>query len=181
MDKLIKIAITGPESTGKSLLSQQLADRYNTAWVPEFARVYLLNIERPYNYDDILEIAKGQQKSEEAFEPIAGKILFSDTELLVTKIWCDVKYGKCHPWIEEQVKMQDYDLYLLMDVDLPWEYDPMREHPESRDFLLNLYRKHLDELGFRYHLISGIGKERMKNAIRVVDDFALNKSTTKPL
>jgi len=181
MDKLIKIAITGPESTGKSLLSQQLADHYNTAWVPEFARVYLLNIERPYNYDDILEIAKGQQKSEEAFEPIAGKILFSDTELLVTKIWCEVKYGKCHPWIEDQVKKQDYDLYLLMDVDLPWEYDPLREHPESRDFLLNLYRKHLDELGFRYLLISGIGGERLKNAIRVIDDFALNKSTTKPL
>ncbi len=181
MDKLIKIAITGPESTGKSLLSQQLADHYNTAWVPEFARVYLLNIERPYNFDDILEIAYGQKKSEEAFEPIAGSILFSDTELLVTKIWCDVKYGKCHPWIEDQLKKQDYDLYLLMDVDLPWEYDPLREHPEGRDLLLNLYRVNLDKLAFRYCLISGIGEERLKNAIRAVEEFLLNKSTTKSL
>jgi len=141
LSKPVKIAITGPESTGKSVISQQLADHYTTVWVPEYARVYLLQIERSYNYDDILQIAKGQMESEKAFEPIANGLMFSDTELLVTKIWCEVKFGKCHRWIEDNIWMQDYDLYLLMDIDLPWEYDPMREHPARREFLFNLYKK----------------------------------------
>lgn len=181
MNNPVKIAVTGPESTGKSLISQQLADHYTTVWVPEFARVYLLQIERQYTYDDILEIARGQVKSEQAFVPIAGRVMFSDTELLVTKIWCEVKYGKCHPWIEAQLQRQQYDLYLLMDVDLPWEYDPMREHPDSRDHLFGLYKNELDRLGANYRIVSGTGEERLKNAIGYVDELLVNKSDNKPL
>ncbi len=181
MNNPVKIAVTGPESTGKSLISQQLADHYTTVWVPEFARVYLLQIERQYTYDDILEIARGQVKSEQAFVPIAGRVMFSDTELLVTKIWCEVKYGKCHPWIEAQLQQQQYDLYLLMDVDLPWEYDPMREHPDSRDHLFGLYKNELDRLGANYRIVSGTGEERLKNAIGYVDEVLVNKSDNKPL
>lgn len=181
MNNPLKIAVTGPESTGKSLISQQLADHYTTVWVPEFARVYLLQIDRPYSYDDILEIAKGQQKSEQAFVPIAGRVMFSDTELLVTKIWCEVKYGKCHPWIEAQLQKQHYDLYLLMDVDLPWEYDPMREHPDRRGFLFDLYKNELDRLGANYRVVSGMGDERLKRAIAGVDELLVNKSDNKPL
>jgi NadR type nicotinamide-nucleotide adenylyltransferase len=177
----LKIAVTGPESTGKSLISEQLADHYTTVWVPEFARVYLLQIDRPYTYDDILEIAKGQQKSEQALVPIAGRLMFSDTELLVTKIWCEVKYGKRHPWIEAQLHKQHYDLYLLMDIDLPWEYDPMREHPESRDFLFDLYKKKLNEMQVNYRIVSGLGEERLKNAVAIVDELLVNKSDNKPL
>lgn len=169
MSNLLKIAITGPESTGKSMLAQQLADYYMTVWVPEFARVHLLNIGRPYNYDDILEIAQNQRASEKAFEPLAKSVLFSDTELIVTKIWCDVKYQKCHPWIVEEVKNQHYDLYLLMDADLPWEYDPLREHPENRDYLLSLYKNELDLHGFNYEVVSGNGEARFQHALRYVE------------
>jgi NadR type nicotinamide-nucleotide adenylyltransferase len=181
LSKPVKIAITGPESTGKSVISQQLADHYTTVWVPEYARVYLLQIERSYNYDDILQIAKGQTESEKAFEPIAKGLMFTDTELLVTKIWCEVKFGKCHQWIEENFRKQDYDLYLLMDIDLPWEYDPMREHPDRREFLFNLYKKELEKTGMNYRIVSGVGEERLKNAINFVNELLVNKKRIKPL
>ncbi len=177
MDKLIKIAVTGPESTGKSILSQQLADHYNTIWVPEFARIYLLNIERRYHYDDILEIAKGQAESAKILATLAHKILISDTELLVTKIWCDVKFGKCHSWIAEQLFRQKYDLYLLMDIDLPWVFDPMREDPGNRGFLMNRYLEELNRLGFNYRIVSGVGADRLKNAIGYINEMILNKFT----
>lgn len=166
----IKIAITGPESTGKSMLAEQLADNFNTVWVPEFARAYLLNIARPYNYDDILEIAKGQTQSIEAIMPLSNKVCFIDTELLVTKIWCEVKYNSCHPWIIENLKKQDFNLYLLTDIDIPWEYDPLREHPDKRKFLFDLYKRELDLLGFNYRIIGGIGAERLKNALTFVNE-----------
>jgi len=168
---MISIAITGPESTGKSVLAEQLADRYQTVWVPEFARMYLSKIDRPYIYDDILEIAKGQHKSIEAILPLANKICFMDTELLVTRIWCDVKYKTCHPWIIENLKNQDFDLYLLTDIDLPWEFDPLREHPDKRKYLFDLYQKELDSLGFNYRIVRGLGEKRLKNAIAFVREF----------
>ena len=165
-----KIALTGPESTGKSFLAQQLADHYLTVWVPEFARVFLLQQEGAYNYGDILKIARGQKISEGALLELADNLLFADTELLVTKIWCDVKYGKCHPWILENLDRQDYDLYLLMDIDLPWEYDPLREHPDRRKYLFDLYRNELEARKLNYKIVSGIGDERFKNAVGFVVD-----------
>jgi NadR type nicotinamide-nucleotide adenylyltransferase len=169
--RIIKIAITGPESTGKSQLAELLANHYKTLWVPEFARVYLTKINRPYNYDDIREIAHGQQKSIEAILPLANKVCFLDTELLVTKIWCDVKYNKCHPWIIENLEKQYFDLYLLTDVDLPWEFDPFREHPNKRKFLFDLYKTELDVLGFNYRIVSGVGAKRLKNALGFVSEI----------
>lgn len=171
MSKLLKIAVTGPESTGKSMIAQQLADHYQTVWVPEYARVHLLNINRPYDYDDILEMAQKQKVSEKVFESLARKLMFSDTELLVTKIWCEVKYGKCHPWILDELNKQDYVLYLLMDTDLPWEYDPLREHPDKRKYLFDLYRNDLEKYGFNYRIVSGVDDARLKMAANFVDEF----------
>lgn len=171
MSRLRKIAVTGPESTGKSMIAQQLADHYQTVWVPEYARVHLLNINRPYHYDDILEMAQKQKVSEKVFESLAGKLMFSDTEMLVTKIWCEVKYGKCHPWILDELSKQDYGLYLLMDTDLPWEYDPLREHPDKRKYLFDLYRNDLEKYGFNYRIVSGVDDARLKTAVKFVDEF----------
>lgn len=171
MDKLLKVAITGPESTGKSMIAQELADHYSTVWVPEYARVHLLKIDRPYAYDDILEIAQKQQASQRVFESIANKMMFCDTELLVCKIWCEVKYQKVHSWILSELKKQDFDLYLLMDVDLPWEYDPMREHPDQRKFLFDIYRNELEKHKLNYRIVSGKDQQRFQNGLSYVEDL----------
>jgi len=173
MPKLLKVAITGPESTGKSMMAGQLADHYTTVWVPEYARLHLLKLNRPYNYDDVLEIAKKQLATEKVFDSLAKKVLFSDTDLLVTKIWCEDKFEKCHPWILDNLKKQHFDLYLLMDIDLPWEYDPMREDENRRKFLFDWYQKELEEYNCNYRIISGRDELRLKNAIREVDKLVL--------
>jgi NadR type nicotinamide-nucleotide adenylyltransferase len=172
-NNLIKIAITGPESTGKSLLASQLADHYNTVYVAEYAREYIDQLNRPYTFDDVLYIAQGQLAREKAAESEASRFLFCDTELLVTHIWCMHKYGKSHDWIEEQILSNPYDLFLLCNIDLPWEYDKQREHPALREFFFNWYRKELEGFNFPYRIISGEGKERTQHAISVIDQFFL--------
>lgn len=171
INNLIKIAITGPESTGKSLLTFQLANHYNTIYVSEFAREYIDQLNRPYTFNDVLQIARGQLKREKAAEPLANGLLFSDTELLVTRIWCLHKYGKNHDWIEEHIRSNHYDLFLLCNIDLPWEYDQQREHPDLREYFFKWYQRELESFNFPYRIISGQGNERTENAIAAIDKF----------
>lgn len=163
-----RIAITGPESTGKSSLARELARIFNTTWVPEYAREYLLELGQPYEEGDILKIAKGQLRSEEKMAHHASRLLFCDTDFLVTRIWSIVKYGRCSPWIEKKLEQHRYDLYLLCNIDLPWEFDPLREHPDKRLILFDLYHNELSERGFPFAVVSGEGAARTAMAADLV-------------
>ncbi len=163
-----RIAITGPESTGKSSLARELARIFNTTWVPEYAREYLLELGLPYEEGDILKIAKGQLRSEEKMAHQASRLLFCDTDFLVTRIWSIVKYGRCSPWIEKKLEEHRYDLYLLCNIDLPWEFDPLREHPDKRLMLFDLYHRELTHRGFPFAVVSGEGASRTAMAADLV-------------
>ena len=166
---IIKIAIIGPESTGKSFLAEKLARHFHTMWVPEFARVYIDHLDREYNYDDILFIAKSQMESEAAAINRKRDFLFCDTDLIVTKIWCEYKYGKCHKWILENLEKSNYDLYLLLNVNLPWQPDAQREHPDNRKELFELYLEELNSRELPYEIIGGVGDNRLQNAIKLIN------------
>lgn len=171
---MLKIAITGPESTGKSWLSKHLAAYYQAASVPEYAREYLANLGRPYEADDILKILQGQVALEEKVaEEENPDILFCDTEMLVCKIWQEYKYQKVDPWIELAFQERVYNLFLLCDIDLAWEEDPLREHsqPKDRKALFDLYHHHLYHAQKNFKVISGIGDFRLQKAINIIDRF----------
>lgn len=167
---MIRISVTGPESTGKSWLAQHLAEYYKTQWVPEYARKYLEDIKRLYTYEDILLIAR-KQFQEENSAAKRSELLFSDTDFCVTSIWCNVKFGKCHDWITVKLEENHYNLYLLCNIDLPWQYDPLREHPEMRSELFGMYCDLLENRKFNYRVVSGDGNNRLLNAINFVDEY----------
>jgi NadR type nicotinamide-nucleotide adenylyltransferase len=160
---IARIAITGPESTGKSVLAEQLASHYKTVWVPEFAREYIGSLNSKYHQDDILHIAKSQRKSEEKMLGRADGFLFCDTELIVTKIWSEHSFKVCDKWILNNINKNVYDLFLLCDIDLPWQFDPLREHPELREYFFNLYVNELSSRKFPYAVISGSNTNRIKD------------------
>jgi NadR type nicotinamide-nucleotide adenylyltransferase len=164
-----RIAITGPESTGKSTLARALATHYDTTWVPEYAREYIVNLERPYLKEDLLEIAKGQIASEKKLQKNANQYLFCDTDLTVIKIWSEYKYQSVDAFIVEQIQQVNYDLYLLMDVDLPWKYDTMREHPHKRSFFFQWFKQELERQGADYATVRGNEQDRLQNAISLID------------
>ncbi|WP_276497826.1 ATP-binding protein [Pontibacter litorisediminis] len=168
---MIKIAITGPESTGKSTLAQQLAARYRTVWVPEYARSYVGNLGRPYTLEDIENIARGQLALERELQQQASGVLFADTDMLVLKIWSEHAFGHCPAWIQEQLQRQDYNLCLLMGVDLPWEPDPLREHPHLRQYFYEWYKRELEALQMPFVEIHGQQQERLQVAARHVEEL----------
>jgi NadR type nicotinamide-nucleotide adenylyltransferase len=165
-----RIAITGPESTGKSNLAKSLALHYHAHLVPEFAREYLDKINREYQERDLLSIAKGQFETEEKISKQANEYLFIDTDFLVMKIWSLHKYGKCDPWIINKFENHQYDLYLLCDVDIPWQPDPQREHPDIRQYLFDWYLKELSSANLNYKIVSGTGETRVDNAIKFINN-----------
>lgn len=169
--KLKRIAIVGPECTGKTSLATQLASIYKTTWVPEFARTFLEKLERPYTASDLIDIARGQVDLEDRLAPNADTLLICDTNLLVIKIWSEFKYNTCHPWILENVLSRYYDLYFLTDIDMPWEEDPQRENPEQREELFCLYKKALDDMKVKYILLSGNEERRIEKALAAIKEL----------
>ncbi len=161
---LKKIAIVGPESTGKSMLAQQLAQLYKTAWVKEYARTYLEKLNRNYTYDDLRIIAKGQMQWEDEQAGKANGLLFCDTNLIVIKVWSDFKYGKTDKEIIAEIKKRKYQTHLLCNIDLPWQNDPLREHPHKREQLFKIYKTELKKFGIGYIEVKGTGDERLKSA-----------------
>ncbi|MEI6766173.1 MAG: ATP-binding protein [Bacteroidota bacterium] len=172
---MIRIALTGPESTGKSELAERLALHYNTLWVPEFAREYIASINRSYTLDDILLIAQKQFEHENAAALNANFMLFCDTEATVTKIWAEHSYRQCPEWIRENIASHHYDLYLLCNIDLPWQQDPQREHPHLRAYFFNLYQKELSDRNVPFAVISGNGESRLQNALEAVETMLKSK------
>jgi len=165
---IYKVAILGAESTGKTTLAKKLADHYESIYIPEFAREYIENLNRPYSLNDIVAIAKQHQQNEKDAMRIANKILFTDTELIIAKVWCEEKFKIVPDYISEHLKAQQYDLYILTANDIPWQNDPVRENPDKRDYLFSLYEKELKNLKANYKIIDGTGETRFLNAIKAM-------------
>jgi NadR type nicotinamide-nucleotide adenylyltransferase len=174
-----KVVVIGPESTGKSTLCEQLAAHYATAWVPEYAREYLLKHGTSYQYDDLLTIAKGQVALEEKYlssletDKKEPPLLFVDTDLYVMKVWCEYVFGQCHAWILDQIVQRNYDLYLLCDTDLPWIKDELREYPdlESRRELYYIYKDIMLNQSVPWINISGDYEQRFQKAVKAVNEM----------
>lgn len=166
-----KVAIVGPESTGKSTLSEFLAGHFKTLWVKEFARTYLNEINRPYIKEDLGTIARRQIQLEDYYAKRVKKLLICDTNLVVIKIWSEHKYGYCESWILEEIKKRKYDMTLLTNVDLPWVDDPQREHPHMRKYFFDVYYNELKSRNLPFQVISGDVKTRMKQAVLAVNSL----------
>ncbi len=168
MQRLKRIVVIGPESTGKSTLCEQLAAHYKTAWVPEYARSFLTDLKRPYTYEDLLTIAKGQLAEEDRIAvSTVPSLLFVDTDMYVMKVWCEYVFNKCHRYILEEIVKRHYDGYLLCHTDLPWVADELREYPdpESRVHLYHMYRDLMINQSVAWADISGNYEQRFEKAV----------------
>jgi NadR type nicotinamide-nucleotide adenylyltransferase len=166
-----KIAIVGPESTGKSTMSAYLASHYNTVWVPEYARSYCEKLIGPPTWQDEINMFYGQIALEEEFIPKANKVLFCDTTFITVKIWSDYTFGRSPQEVLDELPKHPYDLYLLLSIDLPWEDDPLRDFPNMREHFMEVWHKELQALNANYVLISGTGQERYDSAVKTIDRF----------
>ena len=164
---IIRIALIGPESTGKTTLANQLADHYKTVWVREFARDYVAKLNRKYTYEDVLQCITMQAAEEKEALTSAHRFLFADTELILHKIWLWDVFKTYPPELDEEINKIAYDLYLLLYPDLPFVEDPVRENPHRRMYFFELYKQELEKRNLPFKLIKG--DHRFQKAVEHID------------
>jgi len=169
---MVKIAVVGPESTGKSTIAERLAERYGTVCVPEYAREYCRDLNREYSLQDELNMFYGQLALERSLIPLAhNNLLVCDTMFLTIKVWCDHLFGGTPAVVTDALKTVSYDLYLLMDIDLPWVDDPLRDFPHLREHFMQVWHDELRAIRANYVVISGLGEDRFANALAATSGF----------
>jgi len=164
---MLRVAVTGPESTGKSSLAEWLGKTFKAPWVREYSREYLEPRGGRYGVDDLTAIARGQLALEAEAAAGNSPIMFCDTELTVIKIWSEHKYDRVAPEIIEAHRQTTYDLYLLCYPDLPWQPDPLRENPEGGLYFFDLFERALRDKNVA--IIKGVGDERTRCARQAVE------------
>ena len=165
---LLKICLYGPESVGKTTLARQLADHYQTVYVPEMARDLITS--NNLTTDDYARIAVAQNEAMRRAEPLANRVLICDTDLLTTQLYATV-YGVVHPAILDQLAAQEqFDAYFLLNTDVPWVADGLRDLGYRRPELFARFEQALREHGRAYTLVSGADYAgRMATVIREID------------
>ncbi|AUC83179.1 AAA family ATPase [Lacinutrix sp. Bg11-31] len=176
----IKVVLFGPESTGKTTLSRQLARYYNSVWVREYAREYLQdkwnNERKTCEPKDLLPIAEGQMLLENELAKKTDSVLICDTDLLETKVYSEAYYsGTCDPQLEKYAIENTYDLYFLTYIDTPWEADDLRDRPQEREAMFKVFEAALKKYNRPYVLLKGDEKERLETAAKHIDKLIKNR------
>ena len=174
-NNIIKIAVVGPESTGKSAMSAYLANHYQTVWVPEFARGYCEKLTGDCTWQDEVNMFHGQLELEKEYLPKANKLLICDTTFITIKIWSDEMFGRTPQEVLDKLPEHPYDFYLLLNIDLPWQDDPLRNFPTKREHFMQVWHNELQALDAKYVVISGQGQPRYDAAVKAIDEFLIKR------
>lgn len=156
-----KFVFTGPESSGKTTLAKQIKKLKEGVVISEYAREYLINLERDYTQNDLLVIAKEQFLLQEQAKESQFQNIYFDTDLLTIKIWSEYKYGNCDPWILDRISSNKEFIYILCSPDIDWEPDNLRENPNDRQELFQIYENELRRLKLNYRIVSGSLENRL--------------------
>ncbi len=174
INRPLRVALFGTESTGKSALAARLAAHFGEPWAPEYVRQFWDEHDGRIVAADLAEIARGQIANEEEAAARARRVVFCDTELLTNVLWADLLFpGHCPPWVRAaaEERCRGYTLYLLCDTDLPWEADPQRAFPDPADraWLRARWRAELEHRGLPFTEVTGEGEARVARAIAAVE------------
>jgi nicotinamide riboside kinase len=168
---LKRVCVFGPESSGKTTLANQLARHYKTVYAPEYVRDYLDPLGGIATAQDMPWIARGQRATEIAGAAQADPILICDTNLATIVLWNDILFGATPGWMRDEAARQTYDLWLLTDIDVPFEPDPQRCFPEpaQRAWLMRECVATLERLGIEPVLVRGSPAARLAIACAAID------------
>jgi HTH-type transcriptional repressor of NAD biosynthesis genes len=153
-----KICFYGPESTGKSSLAKKMAARYHTEFVPEVAREMLVT--NNFDVGKIIEIGIRQTERVLQKTKTANKFLFCDTDLITTQIYSQHYLHVVPDVLIELEQKVKYDHYFLLNIDVPWIPDGLRDLGDKREYMYGIFKSELDKRKIPYTNVQGTPDER---------------------
>jgi len=171
-----KIVIVGTESCGKSTLTKNLAKVYNTTYVSEYGRTVcgeLGGCDGIITKVDYHKIAYGHKMEEYKAIEKANKLVFIDTEAIVTQFYSNLYNQEHQPVLDEIAKLQDYDLWLFLEPDVKWIDDGLRVHGQEAERVKNNNRLKvlLDNHKVKYKVLNGDYQNRFISAVGMIEDL----------
>jgi nicotinamide riboside kinase len=178
----LKIVLFGPESTGKTTLSEDLSRYYGEPMVKEYMREYLQEVwdseKRICEPSDLIPIAEGQMEAENRLASQATDLLICDTNLLELKVYSEAYYeGYCDPRLLKHALNHQYHLYFLTYIDVPWTPDDLRDKPHDREGMFQRFQNTLEDLQKPYVILRGDRQSRLKIAVEKIDQLIKNKKS----
>ena len=170
MRRINRIAVVGPESSGKTTLSKALSKRLGWSMIEEFAREYFESHDySSCSLNDLIEISKIQFQRTHAFQ--LNEAVISDTEIITIEIWAKDKFLEIPKEIEELRKKQIFDLYVLSFPDMPWQDDKLRTDSQRRGIIYKLYLDFLQNNNLPFIEVRGGYQNRVE---QIIEYIALN-------
>jgi len=170
---MIHVVVTGSESVGKSTLADALGAHFGALVVPEFVRGYAAAKGAPLDFRDHGPIAKGQMAFEDEFTERAqargDRLLVHDTDLVSTVVYCYHYFGRCPEFIEDAARARRPAQYLLLDIDVPWVSDGVRDRGERRAEVQALFADTLARFASPVTHIQGDWTRRFDVAVACID------------
>lgn len=167
-----RVAIVGAESTGTTTLARDLARRYDTAWVPEYGRVYSAAKQAAggsptWRSAEFELIARQQQADEDEAARRAGPVLVCDTDALATSVWHLRYVGRESPAVTALAASRSYAAYVLTGCEIPFEQDGLRDGEHLRGWMTEEFRRRLAGRAEPWIEVTGSPAERLER----VDGF----------
>lgn len=176
---MIRVVLTGSESTGKTTLAARLGAHYRVEVVPEFVREFAAARGGVIEFGDHGAIARGQMALEDEYAARAGRVLVQDTDLLSAVVYCRHYFGRCPAWIEEKAAERRPDVYLLCEPDIPWIADGVRDRGHMREEMQALFRAAVSASGTPSVTIRGDDLDaRVRVAVARIDDLLKHEPRT---
>ncbi|MCB5188025.1 ATP-binding protein [Methylobacillus caricis] len=159
---ILRIAILGAESTGKSMLAAALAAHYHTIWVPEYLREFVETRQRTPHAEEQFLIAATQREREAESEPRANRLLFCDTSPLITALYSEYYFGQADAELAALAAQHDYAATIVTAPTTPWIADGLqRESDAVRQHVHDQLIRKLYDTGIAYRLVDGSTRQRV--------------------
>ncbi|MGH8384775.1 MAG: AAA family ATPase [Pseudomonas sp.] len=165
------LVLAGPESSGKSWLSNEIHANFGGILVGEYVRHFIEREARLPCYDDITAIANGQLTWENEARAKQPSLLILDTHLLSNILWSCTLFGACPTWIEQALLARHYDLHLLLRPEtVAWHDDGQRCQPQlvDRQVFFQASQQWLDLHRQPYQILQGDWQQRKDAAFEAV-------------
>lgn len=182
-DLITNVVFLGAPSTGKTTISQSLAEEYKTVWMPEYGREYweMHQVNHRLSPEQLVEIAEGHIVREDMLLQKANNYLFVDTNAITTYMFSLYYHGWASPRLKELALSTAirYDLVFVCNDDIPYDNTWDRSGEVQRTVFQNQIVSDLTMRKIPFINLRGTLDQRINHVKQILANFVKFESVAE--